>query len=235
MSVCRAALLALLLMSCRAEPAAPPPEKTGKGELALLTSLPLAFSEGFSLQAPPHPAMRSLEERYTVRLVDGPEQLPAGGLLLAIQPQALTGERLVALDRWVRDGGRVLLLTDPRLTWESALPIGDKRRPPYAFPDTGLLAHWGLELQGPTDDGPAMRTLADLPIQTGSPGALASGVGSPCPVSVDRLVARCALGKGRAVVIADADFVQVQVPGGLDGPTDRNLDALILELAALQR
>ena len=58
-----------------------------------------------------------------------------GGLLLAAQPQALTAERLVALDDWVRAGGRLVLLADPSLRWESSRPLGDRFRPPYAFPD----------------------------------------------------------------------------------------------------
>ncbi len=40
------------------------------------------------------------------------------------------------------------------------------------------------------------------------------------------------LGKGRAVVVADADFLNVE---DLDGPTESNLDALLAELDRLER
>ena len=60
------------------------------------------------------------------------------------QPLAQPAEDLVALDDWVRGGGRVLLLADPMLEWPSKRPLGDPLRPPPMFMDTGLLAHWGL-------------------------------------------------------------------------------------------
>lgn len=230
-----AALLALLTVACRGDPEAPAEADSSKPRLALLTSLPLAFAEGFQLDAAPHPAMQRLEKDYQVTLVDGPEQLPPGGLLLAVQPQALTAERLVQLDAWVRTGGRILLLADPKLVWESSLSVGDKRRPPFSYPDTGLLAHWGLTLQGPDPDGPAERTLEGATILTAAPGALSAGPASSCKVSPDRLVANCRIGKGRAVVVSDADFVQVDVPGGVDGPTSANLDALMASLGSLRR
>jgi hypothetical protein len=199
-----------------------------------LTSLPLVFGEGFALDAAKHPLTARLEQDFEVRLVDGPEQLRPGGLLLAVQPQALTAERLVALDRWVREGGRMLLLADPRLTWEGTGPLGDKFRPPFTYPDTGLLGHWGLALSA-GESGPALRRLGGGEVLTGSPGLLSAGSGRACRLSGDDLVARCALGRGQAVVVADADLVQVGVPGGLDGPTERNHNALAAELHALKR
>jgi len=65
-------------------------------------------------------------------------------------------------------------------------------------------------------------------ILTVSPGSL---VGK-CPISSDRLVARCRLGRGQATIVADADFLDVD---NLDGPTANNLDAMLVELAALER
>lgn len=203
-------------------------------EVALLTSLPIAFSQDFALDAPKHPLMMRLEQEYRVRLVDGPEQLQPGGLLLAVQPQALTAERLVALDRWVRAGGRMLLLADPRFVWDSGRPLGERSRPPFAYQDTGLLAHWGLALSV-GQDGPAVRQLGGAEVLTGSPGALSAQPRSSCEVSRDELVARCRIGQGTAVVVADADLVQVDVPGGLDGPTAQNHPAIVAQLRALER
>lgn len=230
-----AALVALLTVACRETNTPPAGPSTDKPSVALLTSLPLMFGEGFTLDAPPHPAMQRLERDFAVTPIDGPEQLPPRGVLLAAQPQALTAERLVALDKWVRDGGRMLLLADPQLAWESERPLGDALRPPFAYPDTGLLEHWGLRLTSPDESGPAVRQLGGEEVLTSSPGRLTRVGRSSCTVAPDGLVARCTVGKGRAVVIADADFIQVGVPGGLDGPTERNLDALAAELSALVR
>lgn len=224
------AVLALALVGCRDE--ATPTRSAPSRDLALLTSLPLALGEGFTLDAPNHPLMDELERSYSVRLVDGPEQLRAGGLLLAVQPQALTAERLVALDRWVRRGGRLLLLADPQFVWESSRPLGDKARPPFAYQDTGLLRHWGLTLAA-GEDGPALRQLGGMEVVTGAPGSLQAAAGSRCKVESAGLVARCAIGRGTGVVVADADLVQVGVPGGLDGPTDRNHQAVASELGQL--
>ena len=128
----------------------------------------------------------------------------------------------------------MLLLADPRLDWESSLPIGDKRRPPFSFPDTGLLEHWGLQLIDPVQPGPALRDLGGRRVVTRSPGTLRLSKGSSCRVSGDSLVARCSLGKGRAVVIADADLVQADVSGGLEEGGSENREALAAELAALR-
>ena len=110
--------------------------------------------------------------------VDLPSRLPDGALLLAAQPRALPAEELVALDAWVRRGGRLVLLADPLLEWPSELPLGDPRRPPLAFPDTGLLKHWGLRLDAPDERGPRQSSLGGKPVLTASPGTLARTRGS---------------------------------------------------------
>lgn len=202
-------MFGLALAACSA---GPPPTPSEKPDLALLTSLPIVFGEGFTLDLPKSPLLAALEERYSVRPVDGPEQLRADGLLLAIQPQALTAERLVALDKWVRGGGRLVLLADPRLTFESERPLGDRFRPPYSFPDTGLLRHWGLALgegeggAGETDLGRGIRIVAD------QPGAL-TRAGGDCTLSPSRVAARCRIGKGYATIVADADFALADAAG----------------------
>jgi hypothetical protein len=202
---CSAGLALLALTGCRSEPQAPPRPPT----LFLLTGLPIAFGEGFTLDAPPSPVMSALEHDYRVQLIDGPEELSGGGVLLAAQPRALTAERLVALDKWVRGGGRLLLLADPRLTWPSALALGDKQRPPASFADTGLLAHWGLRSEAPLPSAtaPVRFALAGQAVTSDSPGQL-QHTGGPCQVAVDERSADCRLGRGRALVVADADFLR---------------------------
>ncbi len=129
--------------------------------LLLLTSLPLSFGEDFSLQEIGSPALRALETRYRVVpiSVTDPSELRLGGLLLMAQPFAQPAEDLVALDQWVRRGGRVLLLADPILEWPSKRPLGDPLRPPAMFMDTGLLAHWGLRIDPPDERGPRKEEL----------------------------------------------------------------------------
>jgi hypothetical protein len=221
----------LLLVSCREATPAKAPDPA-RPELFLLTSLPIVWSERFGLDQPGSPALRALEDPYQVKPVDLPSQVPEGGLLLAAQPRAMPAEELVALDAWLRRGGRLLLLADPMLEWPSERALGDPRAPPRSFPDTGLLRHWGLRLDPPEERGPRPSRLGARTVQTGSPGSLVRAAGQ-CAVAADGLVARCRIGKGRAGVIADADFIN---PGpGLDGPTDDNLLALLSELAAVSR
>lgn len=222
----------LLLAACReAVPAGSPQEP--KPELFLLTPLPIVWSESFGLDQHGSPVLAALERDYRVTPIDLPGEVPDGGLLLAAQPRALPAEELVALDAWVRRGGRLLLLADPLLEWPSELPTGDPRRAPVAFADTGLLNHWGLQLDAPDERGPRQQSLSGQSVLVASPGSLKRSGGS-CEVDANGLSARCRLGKGEAVIIADADFVNLG-SGGLDGPTDRNLPALVSQLADLSR
>ena len=90
------------------------------------------------------------------------------------QPNAQTAENLVALDAWVRRGGRVLLLADPLLEWPNQRALGDPLRPPVMFADTGLLGHWGLRLDTPDRRGPQHENLGGSDVLTISPGRLPS-------------------------------------------------------------
>lgn len=226
------ALAIALLVSCREATPAKAPDGA-KLELFLLTPLPILWSESFGLDQPGSLVLQALEDEYQVKPVDLPSQLPEDALLLAAQPRALPAEELVALDEWVRRGGRILLLADPLLEWSSDLPLGDPRRAPVAFADTGLLQHWGLRLDAPDESGPRQASLGGQSVLASSPGVL-SRTGADCAIADDGLVADCRLGEGRALVIADADFINLG-PGGLDGPTASNLPALVSQLASLTR
>ena len=74
------------------------------------------------------------------------------------------------------------------------------------FADTGLLDHWGLRLDAPDKAGPAKALLAAKPVETSSPGRLIRTAGD-CVLADDGLVARCVVGKGRVIVVADADLL----------------------------
>jgi hypothetical protein len=226
--ICGATAFALMPHKRDAEPA--PRTAAEKPDLMILTTLPLLFPEEFTLQGAGSKALTALETRYRVVPIGVTDaaSLKQGRLLLMAHPLAQTADALVDLDRWVRDGGRVLLLADPRLDWPSDRPLGDKLRPPPSFADTGLLKHWGLTLDAPAESGPQLRTIAGTEVLTASSGTLAGS----CEIEKGGFVARCRIGKGRAVVVADADFLSVE---NLDGPTDSNLDALLAELGALER
>jgi hypothetical protein len=193
-----------------------------KPTLLLLTSLPLMFSEDFSLEGGGSAALKKLHSRYRVVPISVTDQseLAKGRLLMMAQPHAQTAENLVALDEWVRRGGRVLLLADPMLEWPSKRALGDPQRPPPMFADTGLLLHWGVRLDAPDKRGPA-RELGGHRVASVSPGLLYGG----CAITADRMVARCKVGRGEATVVADADLLI----GG-----DDNLDAVLAELAKLE-
>lgn len=229
-----AALLAAAAYVAAGRGAGPPPDRAPaeRPRLMLLTSLPLVFSESFGLEGGGSPALDALERRYRVAPISVAQgaELRRGRLLLMAHPLAQPAEALVELDRWVREGGRLLLLADPALDWDSERPLGDALRPPPAFADTGLLAHWGLRLDSPDERGPRRLELGGRAVLAGSPGSLHGG----CAIGPGRLVARCAIGKGQVTVIADADFLNVAGPGALDGPTGDNLPALVEELARLE-
>jgi len=212
----------------RREPAAPPPRPAGaRPTLLLLTSLPLVLSDQFTLKGNGSPALTALNTRYRVVPISVTDDadLARGPLLLMAHPLAQPAVDLVVLDQWVRAGGHVLLLADPLLEWPSSRPLGDPLRPPPMFMDTGLLAHWGLRLDAPGARGQREEKLDGYSILADSPGRLSGR----CAIAADGLVARCRIGKGRATIIADADFLDAE---RLDRPA--NLDALLAELAALE-
>ena len=221
----------LVLAAVRREAASLPPRPPdARPALLLLTSLPLMFGENFSLEEGGSAALEALASRYRVipiSVTDGSE-LAKGSLLLMAHPAAQTAENLVALDQWVGRGGHLLLLADPMLEWPSKLPLGDPLRAAPMFADTGLLAHWGLRLEGPEARGPALRKLGGYTIKAGSPGALFGR----CPISANRLVAVCNIGKGKARIVADADLLD---PADMGEGAAHNLDAVLLELRALER
>jgi len=220
---------AIAVTSRDASRAVSPRPESERPPLLLVTSLPLVFAEEFTLKSGSSPALQALDNRYRVVPIGTTDSasLRQAKLLLMAHPLAQPAEDLVALDQWVRGGGRILLLADPRLDWPSERPLGDKLRPPPAFADTGLLLHWGLRLEAPEQSSVEQRSLGSRTIQTASPGALTGA----CQIAVDRLVAHCRIGKGQATVIADADFLNVERFGD-EGSS--NLQALLAELGRLE-
>jgi hypothetical protein len=194
-------------------PTAPRETAGPKPPLLLMTALPIVWGEGgaFDPNSRPAESYRALEREYQVTLLDAidPDTLRGRRLMLLAQPRRLAPEELVALDAWVRDGGRILILTDPVLAAAREFPLMDIRRPP----DTGLLGplldHWGLRLEAGNrlhdlhyfpGAGRQRRLLVDYP------GRL-TATGNSCRVAGRSLVARCRIGRGEALVVADADLL----------------------------
>ena len=188
------ALAALLLWRGPAQPLQPAPDRP---RLAVITALPLFWSE--SGQAAPRdaPIVTVLRTRFTVMPMDDPVQLKASGArrLLLAQPRALTPAQLVAIDRWVRDGGTALVLADPLLRWPSDLPLGDRRRAPPTGLLGPLLEHWGFAPSGVMEESEIRHFLPDGQLITLS-GGQRSG---------EALLHRQHIGQGAVLVLGDAD------------------------------
>jgi ABC-type uncharacterized transport system len=194
-----------------------PTTKSDLPRLGLMTTLPLQWSEGgveaaVDADAAPHPAYARLAAAYDIVPLDNLDEIDRHVLLLLAQPRALSPGELVQLDAWVRRGGRLLLLADPALQWGSVYPLGDKRRPLFTSMLSPLFSHWGIELVLPIDKAEpvAVRQIDGLTIRTLTPGewrVKRGSIKSPCALSANAIFADCSVGKGRALLVADADLL----------------------------
>lgn len=219
----RAILAALLLASCTQ-----PTPVEERPTVDVLTGLPLFFGEGDVqdvLQGTVRrsPLVDALDRTWTLQPMDVArrKELSRVGRLLLIQPQALSPTELFEIDRWVRRGGRVLILADPDLRWPTTLPEGDPRRPPASSMLSPLLRHWGVELLPAAGLSPVAEPVEGLSVVFDSPGTWALK-GRDCE-SVSVRIVRCAIGKGEAVMVSDVDFAN---PSWAVATSGRNYDAI---------
>ncbi len=129
-----------------------------EGPPGLFTSLPILWAESERLgdllkpQTAPHWALAVIEQDGKVRPLDslvaagGKSPLSGLGLLIMAQPRPLSPQENVALDGWVRGGGRLLMFADPMLTAQSSFAFGDRRRPEAIAMLSPILSRWGLRL-----------------------------------------------------------------------------------------
>lgn len=225
-TVLSAAAAFLLLAQCTGTPPDPPADRP---RIQLMTSLPLVWGEGASMESilsgetEPAPVYRYWQDRYDVAAVDSLENLADQNpdIVILAQPRAMAPADLADLDAWVRAGGAAIILTDPDLAWPSDLPLGDPRRPLVSGLLSPLLGHWGLELVADAD---GRTDLARL--RLGSHAFATRGVGTLEPVTAEAradarcdtgeggVIARCRIGQGQAIVVADADFLNAALwPG----------------------
>lgn len=197
-------------------------ENSGPTKIQLMTSLPIIWGESASMktilsgEASPAPIYAYWQRKYDIAAVDSFEELEASDteIILLAQPPAMAPADIAAVDAWVRAGGKAIILTDPMLLWPTDLPLGDKRRPLASGLLSPLLKHWGLELQAPDEAGSGG-------VELGFSGATIStaGIGTfkllpqpgadqeKCVLSTANVMANCRVGEGRAIILADADFL----------------------------
>ncbi len=231
-----AGLTLLLVPACRGVPKSAEPRRA----LTVMSALPLFWKEGDTSAAIGQtgqlaPIMEILAEHYRLSPVDTltPDGLKSVRLLMLAQPRALQPSELVALDSWVRKGGKVLIFADPQLDWPSLYPLGDRRRaPPVTLLDP-LFVHWGLGFQAQEAE-----LKAKMSVQIGGTSAEVISFGrwsssnNACQLGQGRVVAQCEIEKGRVTLVGDADLLDLNAQE-LDGAA--NAEATKAALALLEK
>jgi hypothetical protein len=247
------ALLALLAGCDRTPAAAPAGRDTAAllPALGLMSSLPLYWPLGAEIgdlasgNAPAPWQRTALEQAYAIEPLDtlapvpglsadAPATDPLAGIerLAVIQPRGLSPADNVALDRWVRGGGHLLLVLDPALTGEYDLPLGDPRRPVDSALIPPVVARWGLAVRfdEAQPDGVRGQVLAGaaLPLALAGEVAITDPGAAQCTLEAAGAAARCRVGEGRVTLIADAAIFEHPELAGEGGSGLRTLLAAVL-------
>jgi hypothetical protein len=187
-----------------------------------VTSLPIGWNSDADWFAAmlPDAALRPVDA------LDDAELARAEILLLA-HPRPLSPAALVAIDRWVHDGGRAVILADGLLSWEPQHPLGDPRNPPVTSLLAPLLSHWGVRLDAPA--GLAERMVPIMVdgqrVHMFSPGSLHASQPA-CSIDRSGMVGDCRIGRGRALIVADADVLHPDLwSGGAGQPHPYRMSA----------
>lgn len=201
------------LLAALYRPATAPP---GAAAVTLITGLPLRWANGGDIAATiahgtaDDPALDWLEAMGPVALVDSlvDHVPPPGGTLLLAHPRALAPQELVAIDAFVRGGGRAVILADALSGWPTHHPLGDPRNPPVTSLLTPLLDHWGVTLSA----APVGETRAHAADVEGARLRLFSAgrfdaLPSECRAFAERRIASCAIGQGSVWLVGDADLL----------------------------
>jgi hypothetical protein len=230
----------LALAGCDRPPVDAPQPSPSRETLGLMSSLPLYWPEGSNLAdlaAGRGEAVwqrTAMEQAYALVPLDtlspiaaqspgAPETDPLAGLtrLAVIQPRGLSPADNVALDSWVRRGGRLLLVLDPALTGEYVLPLGDPRRPVDTALIPPVVARWGMAVRF-DDTQPATVTtapLGDAILPLALPGRITvtDPAAGGCSVTAGGAAAICRVGEGRVTLVADAALFEHRELAGEGG------------------
>lgn len=174
-----------------------------------------------------------IERRYAIEPLDTLEAAALAKLdrLVLAQPRALSPEENVALDAWVRGGGRLLLFADPMVTRHSRYPVGDRRRPQDVVLLSPILAHWGLELRfdDAQAEGERLVGIEGVAVPLNLAGSFVLSDSASCTLAAQGFMARCRLGKGSVTAVADAAVLDDSESGDLG--QRRDALAHLLDLA----
>lgn len=229
--------------------------------LGLMTSLPLYWPLGVEMETLVSddielPWVRArLERRYHLVPLDSfvepddglaPEDndaLAAAPLddldrLLVVQPRAVGSADNVALDQWVRDGGRLLYVLDPMLAGEYEVLWGDPSHPIVNALVPPVFARWGLRVQFVEAQPFALRELdygaGQIPVLMAGEFLIAPlgddaseddiAARGQCELLAQGAVARCSVGKGRVTAVADAALFELP---RADDRAEQQFDMLI--------
>ncbi|WP_062768708.1 Gldg family protein [Sphingopyxis terrae] len=183
--------------------------------VTMMTSLPLRWSGGdlaamLAEGARDDPALDRIARGGPLRLVDSlaDHPLARGDALLLAHPPALAPRDLVAIDAFVRGGGRAVILADALSNWPPRHPLGDPRNPPVTSLLTPLLDHWGITLA-------AAPNAETRPIAVDVGGAhlrlFSAGRFTQAPPACMRIAGghllHCRIGQGDAWLVGDADML----------------------------
>lgn len=211
-------------------------KKAEAGNVAILTSLPLFTPESVSVEdaiganggaSAQHPLGEYWRSSLSPTIFDDPLTALASkpDLLILAQPRPFSPDHLAAFDQWIRQGGKALVFADPALFWPSIFPIGDKRRPEGATLLSPLFRYWGLEQRIDDDQPEGAWSFEDqapkiMVVQSGyfvsvqaDADADADVEAADCKLRHQAMVAICNVGKGKAILVADADMLQADFYG----------------------
>lgn len=193
-----------------------------------MTTLPLIWGEAGDVgellksEAKPGWVRQELESRFVLEPLDTLDEAALARLdrLVLAQPRALSPDENVALDAWVRGGGKLLLFADPMLTRHSRYPVGDKRRPQDVILLSPILSHWGLELllDDAQAEGERMIDIHGVEVPVNLPGHLRTVAASHCTIAKDGVLARCSVGSGNVLILADAAVLDDAHDGSNEPP-----------------
>jgi hypothetical protein len=190
--------------------------------VTLMTALPLMWGEGdasdiLAGRTGRSETLKAIDKHFEVHAIDTLSRETLGrDVAIIAQPRRLTPVELVALDKWVRGGGRAMIFADPELVWPSRYPLGDNRRaPPVTLLDP-LFAHWRVAL-GDSDQKEQSVGMGEASVVLLAAGAWA---GPKTCLGNGTYMLDCRIGRGRVVLVGDADLLDARLwqTRGADNP-----------------